>query len=288
VKGEWVHPLKMGPAEIEQFLTHLAVERRVAASTQNQAMSAILFLYQKVFELDVGWLNFSSAPRPENLPVVLTMQEVKALFEKIDQPVFRLMAELMYGTGMRIMECCRLRIKDIDWERNQIIVKQGKGTKDRMVPLPKSLVPRLKAQIERVLERHRSELDAGRGEVSLPEALDRKFPNAVKSPMWQFVFPSARLSCDPRRRDLGLLQHHVHENGIQKAVHRAVLKAKIQKKASCHTLRHSFATHLLESGSDIRTVQELLGHADVSTTMIYTHVLQKGACGVTSPLDRLG
>lgn len=285
--GAWKHPFEMGPGHIEAFLTHLAVDRHVAASTQNQAMSSVLFLFEKVLEFEVGWLKFTAAQRPDNLPVVLSTSEVKELLNQVEHPVFRLMAELMYGTGMRLLECCRLRIKDIDWERKQIIVKQGKGAKDRMVPLPLSCIPKLEAQIERVLQMHTLELAQGRGAVSLPDALHLKYPQAVKSPNWQFIFPSSRLCEDPRHPELGLLRHHIHENGLQKAVHRAVKRAKITKKASCHTLRHSFATHLLEAGSDIRTVQELLGHVNVETTMIYTHVLQKGACGVLSPLDRL-
>lgn len=285
--GTWLHPRQMGPAEIEDFLTHLAVEESVAASTQNQALSALLFLFEKVLEREIPRLGFTPARRPENLPVVLTIDELRRLFDCIPHPVYRLMAELMYGTGMRLLECCRLRIKEIDWDRKQITVKQGKGFKDRAVPLPGRAVSTLRVQVERVLERHTQDREAGFGGVYLPDALHQKYPEAARSPEWQFVFPSSRLSLDPRHPERGPLRHHICENGVQKVVHRAVRLASIAKKASCHTLRHSFATHLLEAGSDIRTVQELLGHVDVSTTMIYTHVLQRGACGVRSPLDLL-
>jgi integron integrase len=280
------HPREMGAAEVEAFLTHLAVDGKVAASTQNQALAALLFLYQKVLEIELSRLDAVRARRPKRLPVVLSTDEVRAVLDGMTGTP-RLMAELMYGSGLRLLETCRLRAKDIDFARGQIVVREGKGDKDRVVPLPKRVEDSLRAQIERVEEVHRADVRAGHGRVWLPTALREKYPQADRDLGWQYLFPSTRLSIDPRDATPEWRRHHVHENVPQKAMRKAVLAAGITKPASCHSLRHSFATHLLEAGADIRTVQELLGHQDVSTTMVYTHVLQRGACGVVSPLDRL-
>jgi integron integrase len=282
------HPQEMGAAEIEAFLTHLAVDGNVAASTQNQAFAALLFLYQKVLEIELPRLHALRAQRPERLPVVLSVEEVRAILAELDG-IDLLMAELLYGAGLRILECCRLRVKDVDFARKQIVVREAKGDKDRVVPLPARVEGRLREQAARVRRLHERDRRAGHGRVWLPYALKEKYPNADREPGWQYLFPSSRLSVDPRDPEGAgtLRRHHRHESLLQKRVKQAALAAQITKKASCHTLRHSFATHLLEAGYDIRTVQELLGHADVSTTMIYTHVLQRGAGGVQSPLDRL-
>jgi integron integrase len=283
------HPAEMGTAEVEAFLTSLAVEGRVAASTQNQAMAALLFLYTHVLEIPLGSIDALRAKRPKRLPVVLSRDEVRAVLGRMEG-VYRLMAELMYGSGLRLLECCRLRVKDVDFDRRQIVVREGKGDKDRVVPLPGSVVERLQGRIEVVRHQHRDDLAGGLGRVWLPTALAEKFPKADRELGWQYLFPSSRLSLDPRAETGSppiRLRHHLDENQIQKKVRAAVIATGLTKRASCHTLRHSFATHLLEAGADIRTVQELLGHQDISTTMLYTHVLQRGACGVVSPLDRL-
>ena len=283
------HPRAMGAVEIEGFLTHLAVNERVAASTQNQALAAILFLYQKVLEAELPRLDAVRAKRPKRLPVVLSTDEVRAVLDRMTGN-HRTMAELMYGSGLRLLETCRLRVKDIDFARGQIVVREGKGDKDRVVPLPKRLEGALRVQIEHVKALHRADVRDGNGRVWLPTALREKYPNAERALGWQYLFPSTRLSVDPRDDSVGdppKRRHHIHENMLQKAMRKAVVAAGLAKAASCHSLRHSFATHLLEAGADIRTVQELLGHQDVSTTMVYTHVLQRGACGVVSPLDRL-
>ena len=266
------HPKDMGGPEIEAFLTYLAVEGEVAASTQNQAFSAILFLYQKVLEIELPPLNALRAKRPERLPVVLAIDEVRSILVELDG-IDLLQAEILYGTGLRILECCRLRVKDVDFTRNQIVVRDGKGGKDRAVPLPERVKERLQEQVQQVRKLHARDVKDGHGRVWLPDALQRKFPNADRELGWQYLFPSSRLSVDLRANDDVTRRHHRHENLLQKRVKTAVLSARITKKVSCHTFRHSFATHLLEAGYDIRTVQELLGHADVSTTMIYTHVL---------------
>ncbi len=279
------HPAGLGAAEVEAFLTHLAVERRVAASTQNQAKSALLFLYRDVLNNELPWLdNVEKAKAPQRLPVVLTRAEVQALLSQLEG-VDWLMASLLYGAGLRLMECVRLRIKDVDLERKEILVRDGKGNKDRVTMLPLALVQPMKQQIARVRQQHTRDLRAGAGSVYLPNALAVKYPNAAHEWFWQYVFPAAKTSVDPRS---GAVQrHHLSEQNLQRAIKQAVRDADLSKPASPHTLRHSFATHLLEGGYDIRTVQELLGHNDVSTTMIYTHVLNKGGRGVHSPLDIL-
>jgi integron integrase len=275
----------MGEAELEAFLTHLAVDGQVAASTQNQALAAILFLYKVVLDRPLSErIDASRAKRPERLPVVLTRQEVRALLSHL-KGAHHLMASLLYGSGLRLMECLRLRVKDVDFGQHQIIVRDGKGQKDRAVPLPSSLRAALQDQIEQARAIHERDLAEGFGHVYLPDALAEKYPNANRELGWQWLFPAPRRSTDPRT---GVIRrHHLAETALQKMVRGAVQRAGITKPASCQTLRHSFATHLLEDGHDIRTVQELLGHRDVSTTMIYTHVLQSGPSGVRSPLDRL-
>jgi integron integrase len=280
------HPRDLGAAEVSEFLTHLAVAGQVAASTQNQAKSALLFLYREVLDVELPWLDdVESAKAPRRLPVVLTQAEVVALLARLEG-TNALVCRLLYGTGLRIMECLRLRVKDVDFGRGEILVRDGKGFKDRVTMLPTSLAPSLREHMVRVAELHRQDLVAGHGEVWLPYALERKYPNAGREWAWQYVFPSAKLSVDPRS---GVVRrHHVADQAVQRALKLAVRAAGVAKPATPHTLRHSFATHLLESGYDIRTVQELLGHSDVSTTMIYTHVLNKGGRGVRSPLDGLG
>jgi integron integrase len=252
-----------------------------------KALCALVFLYGKVLQIELGRVDAVRAKRPERIPVVLSVDEVRKLLDCMPQGVYRLMAELMYGTGMRLLECCRLRIKDVDFARRQIVVREGKGGKDRAVPLPVRLEPDLRKQTEHVQALHEEDLAAGYGRVWLPYALARKYSHANRELGWQYLFPSSRLSRDPRELESAPRRHHVDESAVQKAVRTAVRRAGLKKKVSCHTLRHSFATHLLETNHDIRTVQELLGHADVRTTQIYTHVMQRGACGVQSPLDRL-
>ena len=279
------HPAEMGGPEINAFLTHLAVKLEVSASTQNQALAALLFLYRRVFGRDVEDLaGVIRAHKPKRLPVVLTRDEVIDVLAELRDDK-RLMAALLYGSGLRLMECLRLRVQDIDFARNEITVRQGKGGKDRMTMLPESVKPALLAQLERARELHEHDLADGWGRVELPEALARKYPNAPTEWGWQWVFPQERRWRDPRTQFEG--RHHVHATILQRQVKEAVRRADISKNAGCHTLRHSFATHLLETGYDIRTIQELLGHKNVSTTMIYTHVLNKGGQGVRSPMDRL-
>ncbi len=279
-------PVSQGPERIAAFLEDLALVRKVSASTQNIALNALVFLYREVLrrqDLDLG--TFARAKRPRRLPTVLTHGEVAALLEALSG-THGLMAALMYGTGMRLMECVRLRVQDVDFGYAQITVRDGKGGKDRVVPLPTRVTEALREHLVRVRELHAGDLREGYGEVYLPDALARKFPNAARDWRWQYVFPSGRLSTDPRSG--AIRRHHLHENALQKAVNQAARTAGIMKRVGTHTLRHSFATHLLMAGYDIRTVQELLGHADVSTTMIYTHVLNRGGKGVLSPLDALG
>jgi integron integrase len=278
-------PIDLGAKEIMTFLEHLAVKGNVAASTQNQALSALLFLYKQVLDFSLQEFDdFVRAKRPTRLPIVLERGEVKALLDQM-KGTQQLMASLLYGTGMRLMECVRLRVQDVDFNYHQLLVRDAKGQKDRVVPLPNRLEQPLREQLEVARKFHQEDLDLGLGEVFLPGALARKWPNAATEWIWQYVFPSGNHSVDPRTGKAR--RHHMHENGLQKSVKKAAQSAGIAKKVNCHCLRHSFATHLLESGYDIRTIQELLGHADVSTTMIYTHVLNRGGQGVVSPLDRL-
>ena len=279
------HPKDMGAAEVEVFLTHLAVERNVSASTQNQAKSALLYLYKEVLGVELPWLdNVTQAKVPQRMPVVLTQAEVQAVLSRMDGTMW-LIASLLYGSGLRIMEALRLRVKDVDFAQREILVREGKGFKDRVTMLPISLVEPLKAHLLKVQALHNDDLNSGHGEVFMPMALDRKYPSGGKSWSWQYCFPSIKLSVDPRSKVIR--RHHADEKTVQRAVKKAVKLAGIVKLATPHTLRHSFATHLLAGGYDIRTLQELLGHSDVSTTMIYTHVLNKGGKGVSSPLDIL-
>jgi integron integrase len=278
------HPRELGAAEVEAFLTHLAVVGKVAASTQNQAKSALLFLYREVLGTELPWLdNVDQAKAPKRLPVVLTQAEVHDLLTRLHGTHW-LVASLLYGTGMRLMEGLRLRVKDVEFSRHEILVREGKGFKDRVTMLPTALVVPLREHLVGVRALHQRDLAAGGGDVYLPFALERKYPSAGKEWGWQYVFPAATLSTDPRSRVVR--RHHLQDQAIQRALKQAVRDADLFKPATPHTLRHSFATHLLEGGYDIRTVQELLGHSDVSTTMIYTHVLNKGGRGVVSPLDR--
>jgi integron integrase len=279
------HPRDMAEAEVTQFLTHLARDGRVAASTQNQALSALLFLYKQVLKQEIGWLEgVERAKRSARLPVVLTRDEVHKIFAHLHGTP-RLMAGLLYGSGLRLMECVRLRVKDIDFGYARITVRDGKGAKDRVTMLPVNLAKPLERHLKKVQAQHEEDLEAGFGSVFLPTAIARKYPRAAKEWAWQYVFPSSRLSFDPRCPEAVKQRHHIDETLLQDTVKKAVRASGITKPATCHTLRHSFATHLLERGNDIRTVQELLGHKDVSTTMIYTHVLNKPGIGVKSPLD---
>ncbi len=276
-------PEDAGANELTSFLNHLSIQRQVSASTQNQALNALVFLYKQVLGRAPGALeNLVRAKRPRNLPVVLSRNEVTALLAQL-RGTHHLATALLYGTGMRLLEGLRLRVQDIDFDYRRIHVHQAKGKKDRYVPLPGTLVDDLHRQIEVIRKLHERDLATGHGEVNLPDALARKYPNAGRELKWQFIFPSGRLAVDPRGG--AIRRHHLHESTLQKAVKRAAAACHINKRTGCHTLRHSFATHLLEANYDIRTVQELLGHADVSTTMIYTHVLSRPGVGVTSPLD---
>lgn len=277
------HPAEMGAEEVRDFLSHLASERNVSASTQSQARSALLFLYKEVLGIELPWLDeVVNAKKGKRLPVVLTQAEVRRLLNGTSG-TSGLIVALLYGTGMRLLEGLRLRVKDIEFTRREIIVREGKGNKDRVTVLPENLILPLQRHLEKVKALHEKDLEAGFGEVYLPDALAVKYPNAARSWGWQYVFPSSVRSLDPRsgweRR------HHVHDTSVQRAVREAAKLANIAKPVTPHVLRHSFATHLLQAGYDIRTVQELLGHKDVSTTMIYTHVLNKGGRGVVSPLD---
>jgi integron integrase len=279
-------PSELGADEVKEFLSRLAVNGRVAASTQNQAFSALLFLYRDVIGTKLTGLEQTPrAKRPERLPQVLSVSEVRAVLHHLRGRILT-MASLMYGSGLRLLECARLRIKDIDFDRGEITVRDGKGRKDRVTVLPVRVAERLRSHIQKVRRVYDGDLLVGAGSVAMPDALARKYPSASRDWAWQWVFPAARLYADPatgeRRR------HHVHESVLQRTFREAVRASGIAKPATCHTLRHSFATHLLESGYDIRTIQELLGHSDVSTTMIYTHVLNRGGRGVRSPIDSLG
>jgi integron integrase len=277
------HPREMGPSEVRAFLTHLAVNRRVAASTQNQALNAIVFMYREVLRRDPGEFGeFEPAKRPKRLPTVLTREEVGRVLTHLSG-TYGLMARLLYGTGMRLMECARLRIKDVDFQAGTITIRSGKGDKDRITMLPESLRQLLHDHIERLRGLYVQDREQNLPGVELPHAFAVKSPNAGTSWPWQWVFPARSASRDPRS---GVVRrHHILEDGLQRAMKKGVELAKLSKRASCHTLRHSFATHLLEAGTDIRTVQELLGHSDVSTTQIYTHVMAKPGLGVRSPLD---
>ncbi|MBM3123290.1 MAG: integron integrase [Chloroflexi bacterium] len=277
------HPADLGTADLESFLTSLAVNDHVSAATQNQALSALLFLYRNVLHIDLDLPTASiRALRTRRLPTVLTRDEVHAVLACLTGP-HQLMARLLYGSGLRLMECLRLRIKDVDFAQRRILVRQGKGAKDRVTMLPESLVPPLLDHLQHIQRLHRRDRTAGSGHVGLPDALPRKLPAAPTDWIWQYVFPSANLSVDPHTGHIG--RHHLSPAGLQRAVHQAAQLAGINKRVTCHTFRHSFATHLLENGYDIRTVQELLGHRDVKTTMIYTHVLNRGGLAVRSPLD---
>jgi integron integrase len=279
------HPREMGAVEVEAFLTHLAVAGRVAAATQNHALSALLFLYREVLNIDLPWLDkVVRAKQPQRLPVVLTRQEVTAILDRMTG-VHGLMARLLYGTGMRLMECVRLRVKDVDFERAEIVVRDGKGAKDRITMLPQAMIGPLQDHLRWRHQLFEDDKAKGRAAVYLPDALGKKYPTAAVDWPWQYIFPSGSYSMDPRSGEER--RHHIDEKLLQRAVKKAVQASGVAKLATPHTFRHSFATHLLQSGYDIRTVQELLGHADVATTMIYTHVLNKGGRGVTSPLDAM-
>lgn len=280
------HPSEMGKQEVEAFLTHLAVKRDVAASTQNQALSALIFLYNEVLEQPLGYVDVMWAKKPKRLPVVLTRAEVKAVFAQMSGTSL-LISQLLYGAGLRVMEGLRLRVQDVDFGQRLIVVRDGKGQQDRTTPLPETLTGDLQGHLDWVQSLHHIDLQAGNGRVPLPNALAKKYPNAEIDWQWQFVFPSTTLSKNPRGEDETLYRYHLHESTIQRAVKRAANAAKLSKRVSPHTFRHCFATHLLERGTDIRTIQELLGHKNLQTTMIYTHVINRGALGVRSPLDEL-
>lgn len=277
------HPREMGVSEIEAFLTHLAVDQHVAASTQNQALSALLFLYREVLQKDLGRpVDAMRAKRPKRLPTVLTKEEVRKVIGYLSG-THKLMAKLLYGSGLRLMECVRLRVKDVDFAQHQIVVRDGKGMKDRVTMLPEVVVPALQEHLRHVKRVHEDDLAKGYGAVYLPFALERKYPNANREWIWQYIFPATKLSKDPRSD--AIRRHHLHESSLQKAVRKAAKRAGLNKRVTPHVFRHSFATHLLEDNYDIRTVQELLGHKDVKTTMKYTHVLNRGGLAVRSPLD---
>ncbi len=279
------HPAGLGADEVAAFLTSLAEKDRVSASTQSQAASALMFLYRRVLERELAWVdNVPRARSPRRLPVVLTREEVRAVLAQL-HGAKRLIALLLYGSGLRLMECLRLRVKDVDFGRDELLVCQGKGGRDRLTMLPSSVEGPLRTHLAQVRERHDRDVARGAGLVRLPDALDRKYPGAVREWAWQYVFPASRIWVDPAT-GRGY-RPHLHESAVQRAVNGAVRRAGIAKHATCHTFRHSFATHLLEDGYDIRTVQELLGHRNVATTMIYTHVLNRGGYGVRSPADAL-
>lgn len=280
-----LHPAKLGEPEFNAFLTHLAVKEKVSASTQNQALAALLFFYRNIIGREVGELGeVIRARRPRHLPVVLTREEVRAILAHLTGDKW-LVASLLYGAGLRLMECLRLRVQDLDFARNEILVRGGKGRKDRVTMLPASLKSPLREHLKGVSRIYRQDIADGRGRVPLPYALDRKYPNASHEWRWQWVFPQTHRWVNPKTGEQG--RHHVDPSLVQKAVREAVARAGLSKRATCHTFRHSFATHLLEEGYDIRTVQELLGHSDVRTTMIYTHVLNRGPSAVRSPIDHL-
>lgn len=277
------HPNELGASEVQQFLDHLAHDRGVSAGTQNQALAALVFLYNDVLAMGLErHVTLVRARLPERIPVVLTPGEVTKLLGQLKGTPL-LMASLLYGAGLRLIECARLRVKDVDFERREICVHDGKGRKGRLTPLPATLIPALREHCQRTQLQHEADLRDGAGYVELPNALRRKYPNAAREWPWQWLFPATRLYHHPKTNERR--RHHLHETVVQRAVRQAALTAQLTKRVSCHTLRHSFATHLLEAGYDIRTIQELLGHRDVATTMIYTHVLNRGPLGVRSPLD---
>lgn len=279
------HPRELGAEHIEAYLTYLAVKRQVSASTQNQALSALLFLYKEVLEIELPYLDgVTRAKKNQRVPVVFTPQEAANIIKNL-QPPHSLMARLLYGSGLRLMECVRLRVKDIDFNYKTITVRSGKGGKDRVTLLPTQVVDDLKFQLQKAKEIHSADLQSGFGAVYLPFALDKKYPNANREWGWQYVFPANKRAIDPRS---GVeRRHHIGEQSLQRAIKHSIVKAGIAKQASTHTFRHSFATHLLQSGYDIRTVQELMGHKDIRTTQIYTHVLERGGNAVQSPLDNI-
>ena len=276
------NPAEMGVKEISQFLTYLANERKVSSSTQNQALNALIFLYKEVLNYEIGSFEFTRAKLPQRVPVVLSKNEVHQILNNLSG-IHWLVANLLYGSGLRLLEALRLRVKDVDFEYKLILVRRGKGQKDRRTMLPKQLFEPMKEQVNKRKILHENDLKSGFGDVYLPDSLARKYPNASKDLIWQFIFPARRLYFDETRQVK--VRHHLHESAIQRAIKQAVRKTSINKRVGCHTLRHSFATHLLENGYDIRTVQELLGHQDIRTTMIYTHVLNSNKIGVQSPLD---
>ncbi len=279
------HPKDLGADHVSAYLTYLATRKNVAASTQNQALNALVFLYTQVLNIELNDLDqIVRAKKPKKLPVVLSREEVSHLLAVLTGSYW-LMGALLYGSGLRLMECLRLRVQDVDFDYNQILIRSGKGNKDRRSMLPQKVIESLKRQVEYVYQLHQHDLENGHAEVYLPNALARKYPQAAKEKGWQYLFPAERISKDPRSK--AWRRHHLHETVLQSKIKKAVRTAGVKKAASCHSLRHSFATHLLEDGYDIRTVQELLGHADIRTTMIYTHVLNRGGQGVLSPLDRV-
>lgn len=280
------HPSEMGKPQVEQFLTHLAVNGDVAASTQNQALSALIFLYKQVLDQPLGHVEVMWAKKPTRLPVVLTQTEVARVLAQLNG-VPLLVAQLLYGGGLRLSEALSLRVQDIDFGQRLLVVRNGKGHKDRTSTLPDRCVQPLQIQLQRVQHLHHRDLQDGNGRVSMPNALAKKYPNAAREWVWQFVFPSKSLSRDPQSETVTLYRHHLHDSSIQRPVKAAAKRAGIQKRVSPHVFRHSFATHLLERGTDIRTIQQLLGHKDLKTTMVYTHVVNRGAMGVPSPLDFL-
>jgi len=278
------HPNELESKHVESFLKFLAINKNVAAATQNQALCAIVFLYKQVLKKDLGDIELIWAKRAKKLPVVFTRKEVKLVLENLGG-MYRIMANLLYGSGLRLMECLRLRVQDIDFEYDRIIIRDGKGNKDRITILPEMLKKPLKEHLIKVERLHKKDLKNGYGRVYLPYALEKKYPNAATEFNWQYVFPSSKISLDPRA---GIMRrHHMDESVLQKVIRSAMINAGIKKHGNCHSFRHSFATHLLEDGYDIRTVQELLGHESLNTTMIYTHVMKKGGFGVKSPADKL-
>jgi integron integrase len=279
------NPIQLQESDLSKFLSHLATDQKTAASTQNQATSALLFLYRNILKQDLEWIhNIQRAKTNFRIPIVFSREEVRNILKQLDGTIY-IMASLLYGSGLRLMECLRLRIKDLDFHSKQIVVRDGKGARDRVTLLPESLIAPLKRHLERVKSLHDIDLNEGFGKVYLPFALHRKYPNADSEWSWQYVFPSSKRSIDPATNQMR--RHHVDESVLQRAIHKAIRTCGITKPGSCHTLRHSFATHLLESGCDIRTIQELLGHKDVSTTMIYTHVTNKSGATIKSPFDTI-